>query len=313
MSVNIVEDTHNFLAMLEKKINIDRNSYSDKVLICGMGGSGIGGRIMETLANCVSFGEIFAWNNYGIPEWMTSNDNVICVSYSGNTAETLSAAKKANEMGCQIEIITTGGELGDLADKHNWDKTIVESGHQPRAALPLLLKPILCKLNYPNLEEMIKEVSEQDYQIKQIEDIATKLLGKIPCIYTESSLEPVGYRWRCQIQENAKQLAFHHVVPEMNHNEIVGWTNSNPNMVPVLIRKMDEEDEIKNRFEALKNTAWKNVRIVEIFAKCKNHLSKMLETIYIGDLISVQLALLNRVDPTPVKVIENLKNELGGK
>ena len=79
MSVNIVEDTHNFLAMLEKKINIDRNSYSNKVLICGMGGSGIGGRIMETLANCVSFGEIFAWNNYGIPEWMTSNDNVILI------------------------------------------------------------------------------------------------------------------------------------------------------------------------------------------------------------------------------------------
>ena len=64
---------------------------------------------------------------------MTSNDNVICISYSGNTAETLSAAKKANEMGCQIEIITTGGELGDLADKHNWDKTIVESGHQPKS------------------------------------------------------------------------------------------------------------------------------------------------------------------------------------
>ena len=195
----------------------------------------------------------------------------------------------------------------------NWNKTIIESGHQPRAALPLLLKPLLYKLNFPNIEEIVKEVSEQNYQKKQIEDIATKLSGKIPCIYTEPSLEPVGYRWRCQIQENAKQLAFHHVVPEMNHNEIVGWTNSNPNMVPVLIRKIDEEDEIRNRFEALKNTAWKNIRVVEIFAKCKNHLSKMLETIYIGDITSVELAKLNRVDPTPVKVIENLKNELGGK
>ena len=67
-----------------------------------------------------------------------------------------------------------------------------------------------------------------------------------------------------------KQLAFHHVIPEMNHNEIVGWTISNPKMVPVLIRKANEEDEIRNRFEALKNTAWKNVKIVEIFAKCEN-------------------------------------------
>jgi len=313
MSVNIVEDTHNFLKMLERKIDIDRNPYPSRVLISGMGGSGIGGRIMETLASHVAIGEIFAWNNYGIPAWITSNDNVICVSYSGNTAETLSAAKAAHETGCKIEVITTGGKLGDLADDNGWQKTIIEDGHQPRAALPLLLKPLLYKLNFPNIEEIVKEVSEQNYQKKQIDDIATNVFGKIPCIYTEPSLEPVGYRWRCQIQENAKQLAFHHVVPEMNHNEIVGWTNSNPNVVPVLIRKIDEEEEIRNRFEALKNTAWKNIKVVEIFAKCKNHLSKMLETIYIGDITSVELALLNRVDPTPVKVIENLKNELGGK
>ncbi len=292
MNIDIVEDTHNFLNMLEKKIDINRNSYPNKVLISGMGGSGIGGRIMETLANYSTIGEIFAWSNYGLPAWVTSNDSVICISYSGNTAETLSAAKRAHEVGCQIEIITTGGKLGNLADKHNWDKTIIEDGHQPRAALPLLLKPLLYKLNFPNLKNTINEVSGKNYQRKEVKDIASKLSGKIPCIYTETSLEPVGYRWRCQIQENAKQLAFHHVIPEMNHNEIVGWTKSNPNMIPVLIRKMDEKNEISNRFEALKNTAWKNVRIVEIFAKCKNHLAKMLETIYIGDMVSIEIANL---------------------
>ena len=200
-----------------------------------------------------------------------------------------------------------------MADKHGWQKTIIEGGHQPRAALPLLLMPLLFKLNLPKIEKIVKEVSERNYSKKQFEGIAADLFGKVPCIYSEPSLEPVGYRWRCQIQENAKQLAFHHVIPEMNHNEIVGWTNSNPNMVPVLIRKTNEEDEIRNRFEALKNTDWKNVNIVEIFAKSKNHLAKMLETIYIGDMASIELAKLNREDPTPVKVIENLKKELGGK
>ena len=78
------------------------------------------------------------------------------------------------------------------------------------------------------------QVSEHNYDKNQIQNVAANLSGKIPCIYTEASLEPVGYRWRCQIQENAKQLAFHHAIPEMNHNEIVGWTNSNPNMIPVL-------------------------------------------------------------------------------
>ena len=313
MSIDVDSDTKNFLTMLKKEIDVSIKSYPNRVLISGMGGSGIGGRIMETLAAYKDIGQVFSWNNYGIPAWMTSSDSVICISYSGNTAETLSAAKKAHEIGCKIEVITTGGKLGDLADKHGWQKTIIEGEHQPRAALPLLLKPLMYKLNFPKIEKIVKEVYEQNYDENRIEDIATDLAGKIPCIYTEPSLEPVGYRWRCQIQENAKQLAFHHVIPEMNHNEIVGWTISNPKMVPVLIRKANEEDEIRNRFEALKNTAWKNVKIVEIFAKCENLLSIMLETIYIGDMTSIKLAKLNRVDPTPVKVIENLKNELGGK
>lgn len=313
MGIKIEEDTIGFLDMLKTKLDVKGNSYPNKLLISGMGGSGIGGRIMESLANFEDIGDISSWSNYGLPAWLSSSDNVICISYSGNTAETLSAAKRAHELGCEIEVITTGGILGELADKHGWEKTIIESGHQPRAALPLLLKPLMFKLNYPEIEEVVKEVSEHNYEKSQIENIAANLSGKIPCIYTEHSLEPVGYRWRCQIQENAKQLAFHHVIPEMNHNEIVGWTNSNPNMIPVLIRKENEDNEIRNRFEALKDTAWKKIKVVEIFAKCDNQLSKMLETIYIGDMISIELAKLNGVDPTPVEVIENLKRELGGK
>ena len=313
MGITIEEDTRNFLNMLNEEIVVESGKYPNKILISGMGGSGIGGRIMETLANYSDVGEIFAWSNYGIPAWISSKDNVICISYSGNTAETLSAAKEAHTKGCEIEVITTGGKLGDLADNNNWKKTIIQSGHQPRAALPLLLKPLMYKLNLPNIEKLVAEVTEQNYNENRIGEIASNLFGKVPCIYTEPSLEPVGYRWRCQIQENAKQLAFHHVIPEMNHNEIVGWTKANPNMIPMLVRKENESNEIKNRFEALKNTAWKDIMVEEIFTKCDNHLAKMLETIYIGDMVSIELAKLNGVDPTPVKVIENLKNELGGK
>ena len=117
MAISIEEDTKNFLEMFKKKVNIRKSSYTNKVLISGMGGSGISGRIMETMAQYQKIGRIISWNNYGMPEWISSNDNVICISYSGNTAETLSAATKAHEIGCKIEIITTGGKLGDLADK----------------------------------------------------------------------------------------------------------------------------------------------------------------------------------------------------
>ena len=313
MGISIDLDTRSFLNMLKAKVDVRGSSYPNQLLISGMGGSGIGGRIIESLANFENVGNIRSWNNYGLPSWLSSDDNVICISYSGNTAETLSAAKDAHELGCKIEVITTGGKLGDLADNNGWQKTLIESGHQPRAALPLLVIPLLHKLNFPNIDKIVKEVSEQHYDKSQIDDIAKNLSGNIPCIYTELSLEPVGYRWRCQIQENAKQLAFHHTIPEMNHNEIVGWTNINPKMIPVLIRRQDEDSNIRNRFEALKRTAWKDIKIVEIFAKCDNHLSKMLETIYIGDMTSIKIAKLNEVDPTPVEVIENLKRELGGK
>ena len=313
MAISIEEDTKNFLVMLNKETTVKNNSYNNRILISGMGGSGIGGRIMETIAQYENIGNIFSWNNYGLPKWITSDDNVICISYSGNTAETLSAAESAHELGCNIEVITAGGILGNLADTHNWKKTIIEGGHQPRAALPLLLKPLLYKLNISKIDHIVEEVTKQNYDEKQIGSITRDISGNIPCIYTELSLEPVGYRWRCQIQENAKQLAFHHVIPEMNHNEIVGWTNSNPNIIPVIIRKENEDAEIRNRFEALKNTAWKKTKVVEIFAKCDNHLSKILETIYIGDMVSIELAKINGVDPTPVEVIENLKKELGGK
>ena len=312
MTIRIVEDTKNFLEMLKKEVNIINSSYTNKVLISGMGGSGIGGRIMETMAQYQKIGDVFSWNNYGMPEWISSNDNVICISYSGNTAETLSAATKAHEIGCKIEIITTGGKLGDLADKYGWEKTIIEEGHQPRAALPLLLKPLLYKLNYPDIDKIIEEVAKQNYDKNKIMEIASKFTDKVPCIYTEPMMEPVGYRWRCQIQENAKQLAFHHVIPEMNHNEIVGWTSSNPKMVPILIRRINEKEEIRNRFEALKKTAWKNTDIEEIFVQSEKKLANIMEAIFIGDLVSIELAKLNDVDPTPVEVIENLKKELGG-
>ena len=156
-------------------------------------------------------------------------------------------------------------------------------------------------------------MSEQNYQKKQIDYIATNMSGKIPCIYTEPSLEPVGYRWRCQIQENAKQLAFNHQIPEMNHNEIVGWTLPNNQMSVILIRDNNENAQISNRFEATRNVAWDNVKIVECTAEGKTPLARIMSMIILGDLVSLELAKLNNVDPTPVEVIENLKNELGGK
>ena len=311
--MQIEDDTLNFFGMW-KTSNFDLDeSRKGQIIISGMGGSGIGGQILSTISDLEGFAKISYWNNYNLPKWADENCSVICVSYSGNTAETLSAAKDALKLSCNLEVITTGGKLKDLAEQNNLHITEIEEGHQPRAALPLLLKALICRIRLPNLEEQIKEVGKLRLPVDKAKNIASQLKGTIPCIYSSDLMNPVAYRWRCQIQENAKQLAFNHQIPEMNHNEIVGWTLPNNQMSVILIRDNNENAQVTNRFEATKNVAWDNVKIVECTAEGKTPLARIMSMIILGDLVSIELAKLNDVDPTPVEVIENLKKELGGK
>ena len=311
--MQIQDDTLNFLGMW-KAVEFDSvEAKKGQIIISGMGGSGIGGQILSSIADLEGFAKISYWNNYNLPKWADENCSVICVSYSGNTAETLSAAKDALKNGCNLEVITTGGKLKSLAEENNLHITSIEKGHQPRAALPLLLKALITRVGLPNIEQKIKEVGKLTLPVDEAKNIASQLKGTIPCIYSSDLMNPVAYRWRCQIEENAKQLAFNHQIPEMNHNEIVGWTLPNNQMSVILIRDNNENAQIKNRFEATKNVAWDNVKIVECTAEGKTPLTRIMSMIILGDLVSLELAKLNNVDPTPVEVIENLKNELGGK
>jgi len=131
-------------------------------------------------------------------------------------------------------------------------------------------------------------------------------------------MTPIAYRWRCQIEENAKQIAVHHEIPEMNHNEIVGWTNPPEDFAVVLIRDNQEAEMVEKRFNATKKVAWESkneskLEIVEILAEGKSLLARMMSCVLLGDLVSLKLAEMNGVDPTPVTVIKNLKIELDGK
>tara|TARA_B110000438_G_scaffold172521_1_gene164908 strand:+ start:2098 stop:3039 length:942 start_codon:yes stop_codon:yes gene_type:complete len=312
--MEIEADTLNFIQMFKKKHSAELKKIEGRLIISGMGGSGISGLIASALFNINGKLQIVPWTNYDLPKWVNRNDQIICISYSGNTAETLSAANKAIEIGCKLDVITTGGELEKLAIQNNLDITKIESGHQPRAALPLLLKPLLYKIGMPNLDEQIKEVYELELDVKEAKKIAKKIGGKLPCIYSNGLLTPVGYRWRCQIEENAKVLAMNHEIPEMNHNEIVGWTNAPKNMAVILIRDNNESRTIMNRINATKNIAWdsKGIEVTEIHAKGKHPLTRIISMILLGDLVSIELAKLNSIDPTPVRIIEDLKNILDG-
>ena len=312
--MEIEQDTLQFISMFENKGHFQVENRKGRVIISGMGGSGIGGLIASALSNQIGNLQIIPWANYGLPQWVDKNDQIICISYSGNTAETLSAAKRAIDIGCKLEVITTGGKLEELAIQNNLNITKIESGHQPRAALPLLLKPLLYKVGIPDLDKQLAEISTLKNDLKKAREIARQIDGKLPCIYSNGLLTPVGYRWRCQIEENSKVLAINHEIPEMNHNEIVGWTNPLENMAVILIRDNMENETVKKRINATKTIAWtsKGINITEIYAIGKYPLTRIISMILLGDLVSIELAKLNSIDPTPVQIIENLKEALGG-
>ena len=312
--MEIEEDTLNFIHMFKTKDNYVDDAKSGRLLISGMGGSGISSLIASALCNHMADLQVIPWADYGLPNWINSEDKIICISYSGKTAETLSAANRALEIGCNLEVITTGGQLEELAIQNNLNVTKIEKGHQPRAALPLLLKPLLYKIGIPNLDLQIKETLDLEIDIEKAKEISKKIKNKLTCIYSKGLLTPAGYRWRCQIEENAKVLAMNHELPEMNHNEIVGWTSPPNNMSVILLRDNNESKSIKKRMDTTKKIAWtsKGIDAIEIYSKGKWPLTRIISMILLGDLVSIELAKLNSVDPTPVKIIEDLKKLLEG-
>ena len=160
----------------------------------------------------------------------------------------------------------------------------------------------------------IKETLDLEIDIEKAKEISKKIKNKLACIYSNGLLTPAGYRWRCQIEENAKVLAMNHELPEMNHNEIVGWTSPPNNMSVILLRDNNESKAIKKRMDTTKKIAWtsKGIDAIEIYSKGKWPLTRIISMILLGDLVSIELAKLNSVDPTPVKIIEDLKKLLEG-
>ena len=140
--------------------------------------------------------------------------------------------------------------------------------------------------------------------------IAAQLGGKLPFIYGAGGLATVAYRWRCQIEENAKQLAVHHALPELDHNEIVGWATPPGDAVVVTLREPDEPARLASRWKATRAAAWRDVPVIECRARGESPLARWLSLVQLGDAASVELAHLNGVAPTPVAVIEEMKRRL---
>lgn len=302
----------------------------NKIIICGLGGSAIGGDLLRSYLTYEIKIPILINRNYKLPAFADENTLVIISSYSGNTEESLSSYKNAKESGCKIVCLSSGGKLVILAENENNFLIKIPRGYQPRCALgfaffPLLI--LLSKLGFisdkskeiEKTAEMIKRksmtYSNYEYKDNVAIKIAEHLFGKIPVIYSSVDiLDIVNLRWRGQINENAKSLAFGNLVPEMNHNEIVGW-QENPDILKrfAVVSLIDREDNpsiLKRMKITLDLIQHLRGAQIEIDGEGDSHLERIFDLIYLGDWVSFYLAILYKVDPTPVEKINFLKNKL---
>lgn len=305
----------------------------EQIVICGLGGSAIGGDVLKALFGHKLEIPILVSRSYTLPQLVNRRTLTFIISYSGNTEETLSAYREAIEREIPLISICSGGKLKELSKKDKIPCLLVPSGMPPRTTLGYLLIPILQILERLRLiaaknqdyDELLKTLNnirnkyapEVPLDKNPAKILSEKLLGKIPLIYgVEGKTDVVAHRFKTQFNENSKVFAFWDVFPELNHNEIVAWGKEGrvnlEQFYPLFIRDAEEGKRIKKRIEVTQSIIReRKIEWEEIWTEGKNPLTRVLSAIYKGDWLSFYLAIIQGVDPTPVKMIDLLKRELG--
>jgi glucose/mannose-6-phosphate isomerase len=302
-----------------------------RIVYVGMGGSAIGGDILRTLLEDAVGIPISIYRSYRLPGMLGPDTLAIFTSYSGNTEETLSAFEDAVYLGCKVMAITTGGALLEKTRGYRYPAVVVPGGLQPRAALAYLCLPAAAMMERMGLlQGFVKIASESAEFLREKRDewgrltpvsrnfskqLALRLQGKIPVIYgTDGILSVAAYRWKCQFNENSKSPAFAHTLPEMNHNEIVGWHELNDfsrKVEIIILSEEDDESRVARRAEVTADLLQDKVGgVTFIKVGGRTLTAKLLSAIHLGDFVSAYLALLGGIDPTPVESIALLKERM---
>lgn len=307
----------------------------DQLLVLGVGGSAIGGDLIQGFLAEGASKPVLVQRNYTLPAWVNRRTLALVVSYSGNTEETLTAAFQAKRRGAQILAVTSGGKLARWAVRNRFPLVRIPGGWPPRAAMgygafvplglmdrlgwfgrkdPFPVRQAAQEATRYILKKLAPEVPESRNPAKQL---ASRLQGGLPLLYGASGgWEGVVYRWRTQLEENAKTLAYHHLFPEATHNEISGWGEPRACMKEIRVLLMTDpavHPRIRRRMDFTARVArQEGARIIPVEVPGRSRLARMLKLISLGDFVSVYLGLLYRVDPTPVVRVEALKRFMRG-
>jgi glucose/mannose-6-phosphate isomerase len=303
----------------------------DSIVLSGMGGSAISGDVIRTLFRDRLVVPFDVVRGPDLPEYCGKDTLVFCSSYSGNTAETLKVFDEAARRGCRIVAVTSGGRLLREAERLEVPVIPVPPGFMPRAAFGYLLMGAVGALEAMGLApELEEELDESVAALNELAEdlgptretdrnpakaLAAALHGRFPVIWAAEGLgAAAAARWKTQLNENAKVPAFWSAVPELDHNEVVGWSDDlGAPFHIVALRHAGEHPEVASRFPvSLSIAASAGALHEEVWATGESDLARVLSLILRGDLASVYLAFIRGIDPSPVAAIDRVKRELAG-
>ena len=305
------------LSSFDRKIN--------NIVVVGLGGSGIGGNLIQTITRSLLKVPYQVCKTYNLPNYINENTLFIASSFSGNTEETLASLEEAQRRGAYIACLTSGGKLKEIANQKGFDLVPLTSlAACPRAHLPYSAISLLSLFSHYGLIEIdfskeitetVESINRDNNAIKvEAQKLAVSLKDKFPILYADAILEPMLIRFQQQINENAKQLCHVAVFPEMNHNELVGWhlPKEMLSKTHILLFHSDYDHErVSKRMEICETIFKKHTdSITHISAKGNSFLEQVFYLIYLTDWVSYYLAEQNNVDPFPVEVINYLKSSL---
>ncbi len=299
------------------------------VVVAGMGGSAIPAELLRTFPEIQV--PLVISRDYTLPDFVGKNSLVICSSFSGNTEETLAALADAKKRGATIVVSAHGGQLAELAKADGLPMVRITDSPQPRMAVLATYRAfveILVAAGLAvseSLEQLNEVASRLETTVKQwtpdmpaghnvAKQLAEQLAGKTAIVYAGPKMLPAAFKWKISVNENAKNTCWANVLPEFNHNEMIGWS-SHPVEKPFAVVNLlssFEHPRVLQRFEVTERLlSGLRPKAINVQAVGESALEHMLYLILLGDFSSLYLAVLNGVNPTPVALVEKFKKELG--